>query len=97
MFHKLKQFNDLRKQANKIKSRLAEETVTMENKAVKIVMDGNQEVKEFSINDDYAGAEHKRDLEGKIKEAMNEVIKKAQRVMAQKMRESGDLNIPGLT
>jgi DNA-binding protein YbaB len=53
MFNKLKQFNDLRKQANDLKSILAKEEVTIESSAVKIVMDGNQEIKTITINNDY--------------------------------------------
>ena len=95
MFHKLKQYNDLRKQASSLKSKLADEKVTIENKAVRLIMDGNQEVKEFSIKSEYTGPEKKHQLEQQTKDAINDSIKKAQRVMASKMRESGDFNLPG--
>lgn len=97
MFHKLKQFNDLRKQANRLKSKLAEETVKVENRAVTLTMDGNQEVKEVNISTEFASPDRKHQLEQQVKDAVNEAIKKAQRVMAAKMRESGDFKIPGLS
>ncbi len=97
MFSKLKQFNDLRKQASSLRSKLADEKVTIDNGGVILVMDGNQEVKEFSIKTDYLGADKKHQLESKTKDAINDAIKKVQRVMATKMRESGDFKLPGLS
>ena len=97
MFNKLKQFNDLRKQANSLRSKLAEEKVTIDNKAVTLIMDGNQEVKEFTIKPEFAPAGHKQQLEQQTKDAINDAVKKIQRVMATKMRESGDFKIPGLS
>ncbi|MBI4090514.1 MAG: YbaB/EbfC family nucleoid-associated protein [Candidatus Komeilibacteria bacterium] len=97
MFHKLKQFNDLRKQANSLKSKLAQETVKVDNRAVTLTMDGNQEVQEVSISTEYASPDKKHQLEQHVKDAVNDAIKKAQRVMAAKMRESGDFKIPGLS
>ncbi|MFA5127280.1 MAG: YbaB/EbfC family nucleoid-associated protein [Patescibacteria group bacterium] len=96
MFNKLKQFNDLRKQANDLKGVLAKENVTAENKAVKITMDGNQEVKELEIKREYLSHDHKAELEKLTKEAIADVIKKVQRKMAMTMQQRGDLNLPGL-
>ncbi|MCB9802752.1 YbaB/EbfC family nucleoid-associated protein [Candidatus Nomurabacteria bacterium] len=96
MFNKLKQFNDLRKQANDLKSMLAKESVEVENKGVKIIMDGNQEIKTFEIKPEMLKAEHKADLEKQIKEAFAESIKKVQRKMAMKMQQSGNFNLPGM-
>jgi len=39
---------------------------------------------------------NKAKLETGVKEATNDAIKKAQKVMAQKMQDMGGLNIPGL-
>src|SRR3989344_3311949 len=97
MFHKLKQFNDLRTQANSLKSKLAQETAKVDNRAVTLTMDGNQEVREVSINTEFASPDKKHQLEQHVKDAVNDAIKKAQRVMAAKMRESGDFKIPGLS
>ena len=96
MFNKLKQFNDLRKQANDLKGVLSKENVTVENKAVKITMDGNQEIKELEIKKEFLSHDHKTELEKLIKEAIAEAIKKIQRKMAMAMQQRGDFNLPGL-
>lgn len=96
MFNKLKQFNDLRKQANDLKNMLAQESVEVENKAVKIIMDGNQEIKTLELKADMLNANNKADLEKYIKEAFAESIKKVQRKMAMKMQQSGDFKFPGM-
>lgn len=96
MFNKLKQFNDLRKQANDLKNMLAQESVEVENKAVKIIMDGNQEIKTIELKADMLNANNKADLEKYIKEAFAESIKKVQRKMAMKMQQSGDFKFPGM-
>jgi len=96
MFNKLKQFNDLRKQANTIKNAMAEEIVESENSAVKIVMDGNQDIKSLEIKDEYMSPDKKKDLEKKITDAIADAIKKVQRKMAAKMQSMGGLDLPGL-
>ncbi len=96
MFNKLKQFNDLRKQANTLKNALAEEIVEIDNSAVKIVMDGNQDIKTLDIKKEYLNPDKKKDLEKKITDAIADCIKKVQRKMASKMQDMGDINLPGL-
>jgi DNA-binding protein YbaB len=96
MFNKLKQYSDLRKQASTLKNTMAQETVEVENKAVKIVMDGNQEIKTFELKPDMLSPDKKNELEKNIKEAFADSIKKAQRKMAMKMQQSGDFNFPGM-
>ncbi|HMB66091.1 MAG TPA: YbaB/EbfC family nucleoid-associated protein, partial [Patescibacteria group bacterium] len=51
MFNKLKQYKDLRSQAKTMQDSLSEESITMEKKGVKIVMDGNMKVKSMEIQD----------------------------------------------
>jgi nucleoid-associated protein EbfC len=92
MFNKLKQYNDLRKQANTIKSAMAEETVEASNKAVKIVMDGNQEIKSLDISEDFLSKDKKAELEKEIISGIADAIKKVQRKMAMKMQEMGGLD-----
>ena len=96
MFNKIKAVADLKNQANQIKKALAEETVEGQGGwgKVKIKMDGNQDVKAVEISDELIGDKAK--LENAVKEAVNDTIKKAQRVMANKMSQMGGLNIPGL-
>ena len=92
MFNKLKQYNDLRKQANTIKNAMADETIEVSNKAVKIVMDGNQEIKSLDISEDFLSKDKKKDLEKEIQNGIADAIKKVQRKMAMKMQQMGGLD-----
>lgn len=96
MFDKLKQIQQLRTQAKQIKDSLSQETVEGigANGQVKIIIDGNQEIKEVSIAQEILN--DKINLEKAIKEAGNDAIKKVQKVMAQKMSQLGGFNFPGL-
>jgi DNA-binding YbaB/EbfC family protein len=98
MFDKIKELKNLRDQAKQVKETLAQETVQAEahHGQVSIIMDGNMEVKSTEINSDLLHPDKKEDLEKAIKEATNDAVKKAQRVMAQKMQSMGGLNLPGL-
>lgn len=90
MFSKLKQFKDLRNQAKTIQNALAQESVTVEKGGVKIAMNGNMEVTSVSI----AGEMNNEKIAAYVKEAVNDSIKKTQKIMAQKMQEMG--GFPGL-
>ena len=94
MFNKLKQIQDLKSQANQIKKALADETVEGSGSwgKVKVIMDGNQEVKKIEIADELLTDKAK--LENATIEATNDAIKKVQKVMAQKMSQMG--GFPGL-
>lgn len=91
MFNKLKQFKDLRSQAKTMKSALAEETVTEEKNGVKIVLNGNMELMELSLNKDMSPQAQ----ETIIKSCFNDALKRAQRLMAKKLQDMGGL--PGLS
>ena len=71
-----------------MQSALATESVTVEKSGIKIVMDGNLEISTITINENLA----KESLEGLLKEAINEAIKKVQKVMARKMQEMGGMD-----
>lgn len=98
MFEKLKQIKDLRDKAKKIQDAL--QTVTVEGSAgwgkVKVTMDGNQQVLSVSIDPEYLSPAMKEKLEGCIKEAMGDAIKKVQQAIMAKMKDMGELNLPGL-
>jgi len=98
MFSKLKEIKDLRQQAKSIQGVLAKESV--ETSAawgkVKVKMNGNQEVQKVEIDVDMMTPAKKSDLEKGLQEAVNDAIKKAQKIMAEKIRAHGGLNIPGL-
>ncbi len=91
MFNKLKQLKDLRSQAKEMQNVLGQEIITTEKGGIKITMNGNLEVISIAINEDLA----KDSLEGLLADAINETIKKAQKVMAQKLQAMG--GIPGLS
>jgi hypothetical protein len=96
MFSKIKAIQDLKSQANTIKKALESEIVEGQGGwgKVKIKMDGNQDVKSVEITEDIIGDKSK--LEAAVKDAVNDTIKKAQRVMANKMSQMGGLNLPGM-
>lgn len=96
MFSKLKEVKDLRQQAKSIQNMLAQESV--ETSAawgkIKVKMNGNQEIQELSIDAEMITAGKKSDIEKGVIEAVNEAVKKVQKVMAEKIRGQGGLNIP---
>jgi DNA-binding YbaB/EbfC family protein len=98
MLNKLKQFKDIREQAKTLQSALAEESVTVNESGVTLVMDGNMSIKSINITDDMLSPGKKDKLEKAITKAFEEAMKKMQRIMAMKMKEMGGLpNIPGLS
>lgn len=96
MFEKLKQFKDLREKAKNLQSALANEKVegTGAWGKVKVAMDGNQSVTAVDVHAELLRPSEKSKLEGGIKEALNDALKKAQRKMMDKMKEMGGL--PGM-
>jgi len=86
MFNPFKAIGDLksmREQALKMQQMLAQEEVTVEKNGVKVVMSGDQKIKELVID----GEEHHR-----AKEAIAEAIRKSQEIAARKLTEiSGGL------
>ena len=90
MFNKLKQLKDLRSQAKKMQSTLSKESITIEKNGTKVVMNGNMEVTELTINEELK----KESLEGILTDGINEAIKKIQKIMAKKMQEMG--GFPGI-
>jgi len=97
MFSKLKQFKDLRDQAKQMQNVLAQESAegSADWGKVKVKINGNQEILSVEIDPELLSADKKEKLESAIKEATNDAIKKVQRIMAEKMRQSG-FNLPGM-
>ena len=90
MFEKLKQLKDLRDKAKQLQNALSGETITADKGGIKITMDGNMNVSSVVLEKEMT----KDEVEKKMPEAINETIKKTQRVMAEKMRAMGGL--PGM-
>lgn len=98
MFSKLKQIKDMRQQAKSIQSTLSGEHVeaTAGWGKVKVAMNGNQEVEGVQIDPELLKPEKKSELEGAVKEAVNDAVKKVQKIMATKIRQQGGLEKFGL-
>jgi DNA-binding protein YbaB len=90
MFNKLKQFKDLRSQAKTMQNALAEESITVEKKGIKLVMNGNMEITSLTIEEGKTAKE----IEKVIVDIINDAIKQTQRLMAQKIQSMG--GFPGL-
>lgn len=81
MFNPLKAFGDMRQmqvQAQKMQNLLQKEEVVVEKQGVKVVLRGDQRVKEVMID----GV-----LENRVTDAMNEAVKKTQELAARKLME----------
>jgi hypothetical protein len=93
MFNKLKQFKDIKDKAKQIQQVLGKETA--EGSAgwgkVRVKVDGNQQFLDVSI--DPSVMDDRAKLEGMIKEACNDAIKKIQQVMATKLKDVGGLDL----
>ncbi len=90
MFSKLKQFQDLKSQAKTMQNALSTEKVEVEKNGIKLSMNGNMEVLDFTISEEL----NSQEIAKITKDLVNDAIKKTQRVMAKKMQEMG--GIPGL-
>jgi DNA-binding protein YbaB len=66
---------------------LSKESATSEKNGVSITMNGNMEITALSLPSDL----DKTKLEAATKDCLNDVIKKTQKMMAQKMQEMGGL------
>lgn len=99
LLNKLKQFKDLREQGKKLQDLLGKESETATAAGGKIVLtlDGNMQMSALAIDDELINISSKDKLQNGIKDAHNEALKKIQRKVALKMKESGDFNLPGLT
>ena len=96
LFSKLNQIKDLKEQAKSLQNQLSQESITVDKHGVSLTMDGNQKMTGLDIGAELLSPERKNRLEETIKELHDEAIKKIQRIMAEKMRTSGNFKIPGL-
>lgn len=91
MFDKIKQINDMRKQAKALQDMLAQEEITgtSRNNYIKIVMDGNQNIKSVSISEDILN--NRILIEDSIKQVVENLNDKLRQVMMSKMGGMGGL------
>lgn len=85
MFNKLKQFKELRGQAQQLKTLLAGEKVEISSHGITLIMNGNQEVISLTLPNDATAQQ----LQQWLPDVINQAITKVQRVMATKIQQSG--------
>ena len=84
MKNKMGDMNEMRKKAMQMQNELKKEKIEVTEGSVKVVMTGNQKVKNIEIS-----GEEREDL---VK-AVNKAIKKSQKVAAQKLRGMGGFGL----
>ncbi len=97
MFNKLKQIQELRKQAKELQNNLSAETITSksEQDLVKVTIDGNHKVKNVEIDNNLLNIESKEKLENGLQDAYNKAVDEVQKMMARKV-QSGDIKMPNI-
>lgn len=80
MFDKLKQLKKMRDQAMAIQRQLAAEEIVIERGDIRVVISGDQKIKEFLVQGVSSQA---------AVETLNEAIKKSQELAAKKLQEMG--------
>lgn len=90
MFNKLKQINDIRKQAKEMQNSLAQIVVVGESsgKKVMVTINGNQQVQGVKIEDGMENAE----IEKNVEAAFNDAMKKLQKELAANMKNMGGMD-----
>jgi DNA-binding protein YbaB len=79
MFDKLKQL----KQLKELRDSVSQEKVEVENKGVKVIINGKMEIEKICLNPDLS----KEEQETILKECINEAMKKVQMLLASKMSQ----------
>ncbi len=84
IFDKLKDVNEMRKQAKQIEMMLAQEEVTGKSSGskIEIIMDGNQNIKSVKVDDSIVG--DRGDIARAIREVMEDLNKKHKKVLQSK-------------
>ena len=88
MFDKMKQLMEMKKQAERIKKELDQESVNIDNgKGIKFTVNGSQNFKSVEIDESLLMANNKRKIETDLLLAINQAIAKSQQVAARKMKD----------
>lgn len=84
IFDKLKDINEMRKQAKQLELMLAAETVVGSSGGgkIKITVDGNQNVKSVEVSDDVVG--DRKEIARHIREALEDVTKHHKKMLQSK-------------
>lgn len=95
----MQQAQQLQEQLLKAQQKLGEKTVEVSSGggAIKIVINGQQEIQSVKISPEVVSAEDVEMLEDLVLTAVNEALAKSQEMAAQQLGAiTGGLNIPGL-
>ena len=98
MFDQMKGLFNMQKKMQEVKRALEDTNFDIQSSdgAVKITMNGAQEIKELVIKGSFKESENGR-LASLLKDTFNLAIKRSQELAAQKMKDVAGFNIPGLT
>jgi DNA-binding YbaB/EbfC family protein len=93
MFDKMKQFMEMKKQADAIKKELeATQLEVNDVRGIKVKINGAQYFQAIEIDDNFLKPENKKKLELELLRSLNSAVKKSQQAAAQKMKSV----MPGL-
>jgi DNA-binding YbaB/EbfC family protein len=94
MLDKMKQLWEMQKKVQELKRELDRTSFEVKSPdgLVTIVMNGSQQAQEATVAD---GADPQK-LGRAVKDAVNLAVKRSQEIAAQKMKEIGGLNLPGM-
>ncbi len=97
MFDKMKALMDMQKKMQELKRELDNTNFDVQSHdgMVKVTMNGSQEVKEITLNDNFKETQ-KPSLEKAIKDTYNMAIKRSHEIAAAKMKDVTGLNLPGM-
>lgn len=97
MFNKLKQIQELRKQAKELQNNLSEETIISESEggSIKVTVDGNHKIQNIDIDNELLNPDSKDRLENGLQKAINNATDDVQKMMARKV-QSGDISMPNI-
>lgn len=89
MFHKLKQYKELRNKAKGLQNALSGVSVESSGAGGKVraTMSGTMELTKLTIDETLS----REKIEAGVREAVNDAVKKAQRIAADKIKEMGGL------
>ena len=97
MFDKMKQFMEMKKQADAIKRELDGSIVeSNEVKGITVKLNGSMEFQAIDIDAGYLTADNKRRLEADLLRGVNAAVKKSQSLAAQKMKSMLPPGFPGM-
>ena len=84
IFDKLKDINEMRKQGKAMEAKLAVETVSGQSSGgkIKIIIDGNQNVKSVEVSPDIAG--DKSEVARHIRSALEDLFKQYKKLLQRK-------------